>query len=118
MAQNAAGSLAYGIKRKVEIARALALEPKLLLLDEPAAGLNENEQLDLAERLRVFARDGLSILVIEHNMPFLMPLAERMACFDHGELIATGTPAQIRANPLVIEAYLGAPEQTALANPA
>ncbi len=112
MAQVAAGSLAYGLKRKVEIARALALEPKLLLLDEPAAGLNENEQLDLAGRLRVFARDGLSILVIEHNMPFLMPLAERMACFDHGELIATGAPAEIRANPLVIEAYLGAPEAT------
>jgi branched-chain amino acid transport system permease protein len=112
VAQSPAGSLAYGLKRKVEIARALALEPKLLLLDEPAAGLNESEQLDLAERLRVFARDGLSILVIEHNMPFLMPLAERMACFDHGELIATGTPAEIRANALVVEAYLGAPEET------
>ena len=112
VAQTAAGSLAYGLKRKVEIARALALEPKLLLLDEPAAGLNEGEQLDLAERLRAFARDGLSILVIEHNMPFLMPLAQRMACFDHGELIAVGTPAEIRANPLVVEAYLGAPEET------
>ena len=111
VARSDAGSLAYGLKRKVEIARALALEPRLLLLDEPAAGLNESEQLDLADRLRAFAKDGLSILVIEHNMPFLMPLAERMACLDHGELIAEGTPAQIRANPLVVAAYLGAPEE-------
>jgi branched-chain amino acid transport system permease protein len=109
-AQSHAGGLAYGIKRKVEIARALALEPTLLLLDEPAAGLNENEQLDLADRLRAFAKTGLSILVIEHNMPFLMPLAERMVCLDHGVVIAEGTPAEIRANPLVIAAYLGAPE--------
>ena len=107
VARSAAGSLAYGLKRKVEIARALALEPKLLLLDEPAAGLNESEQRDLAERLRKLASAGLSILVIEHNMPFLMPLAQRMACLDHGELIAVGTAAEIRANPRVIEAYLG-----------
>ena len=112
VAANAAGSLAYGLKRKVEIARALALEPKLLLLDEPAAGLNEGEQLDLADRLRAFAGDGLSILVIEHNMPFLMPLAGRMACLDHGNLIAEGTPAEIRATQAVIEAYLGIPEET------
>jgi len=109
-AQSNAGGLAYGIKRKVEIARALALEPTLLLLDEPAAGLNKNEQLDLADRLRAFAKTGLSILVIEHNMPFLMPLAERIVCLDHGVVIAQGTPAEIRANPLVIAAYLGAPE--------
>jgi branched-chain amino acid transport system permease protein len=113
MAQVRAGGLAYGIKRKVEIARALALEPSLLLLDEPAAGLNEDEQRDLAERLRTFARQGLSILVIEHNMPFLMPLAQRMICLDHGVVIAEGTPAEIRANPLVVAAYLGAPEEPA-----
>ena len=111
VAQSVAGSLAYGLKRKVEIARALALEPKLLLLDEPAAGLNESEQGDLAERLRTLASGGLSILVIEHNMPFLMPLAQRMACLDHGELIAVGTAAEIRANPRVIEAYLGSPQR-------
>ncbi len=106
----AAGSLPYGLKRKVEIARALALEPRLLLLDEPAAGLNESEQTELAEQLRAFASGGLSILVIEHNMPFLMPLAQRVACLDHGEMIAVGTAAEIRADPRVIEAYLGAPQ--------
>ncbi|HVF63320.1 MAG TPA: branched-chain amino acid ABC transporter ATP-binding protein/permease [Casimicrobiaceae bacterium] len=113
VAQSTAGSLAYGVKRKVEVARGLALEPKLLLLDEPAAGLNEVEQLDLAQRLRGFAANGLAILVIEHNMTFLMPLAQRMACLNHGELIAVGTPAEIRANRTVIEAYLGAPEPVA-----
>ena len=109
-AQKAAASLAYGLKRRVEIARALALQPRLLLLDEPAAGLNEAEQADLAQRLRAFAESGLSILVIEHNMPFLMPLAQRMICLDHGEVVAAGTPAQIRADARVIEAYLGVPE--------
>lgn len=109
-AQRPAGSLAYGLKRRVEISRALALEPRLLLLDEPAAGLNETEQADLATRLRVLAGAGLAILVIEHNMPFLMPLAARMVCLDHGEVIATGAPEEMRTNANVIEAYLGAPE--------
>ncbi|MEO7403505.1 MAG: branched-chain amino acid ABC transporter ATP-binding protein/permease [Burkholderiales bacterium] len=107
IAMQPAGGLPYGLKRRVEIARALALEPTLLLLDEPAAGLNESEQADLARRLRVLADDGLTLLVIEHNMSFLMPLATRMACLDHGQRIAEGTPSQIRADPRVIEAYLG-----------
>jgi branched-chain amino acid transport system permease protein len=107
VAMQPAGGLPYGIKRRVEIARALALEPRLLLLDEPAAGLNEAEQADLARRIRLLARDGLTLLVIEHNMPFLMPLATRMACLDHGQRIALGTPAEIRANAAVVEAYLG-----------
>lgn len=103
-------NLPYGMKRRVEIARALALEPLLLLLDEPAAGLNEAEQLELSDRLKALTRDGLTILVIEHNMRFLLPLAERMSCLDDGKIIASGTPDEIVANRAVIEAYLGAPE--------
>ncbi len=101
------GGLAYGTKRRVEIARALALQPSVLLLDEPAAGLNEAEQADLARRLKSLAREGLTLVVIEHNMPFLMPLVSRMVCLDHGQTIAMGTPGEIARNPRVIEAYLG-----------
>ncbi len=108
IAMRPCGGLAYGIKRRVEIARALAMQPRLLLLDEPAAGLNSAEQHDLAERIRALARGGLTLLVVEHNMPFLMPLAERIVCLDAGRVIATGTPAEIRCNPEVIRAYLGA----------
>lgn len=108
-----AGGLAYGVKRKVEIARALALDPALLLLDEPAAGLNEAEQLDLAARLRGFAGRGLSVLVIEHNMPFLLPLVDRLACLDRGAVIASGTADEVRRDPRVIAAYLGAPQEKA-----
>jgi len=110
-ALKACGELPYGIKRRVEIARALALDPELLILDEPAAGLNEEEQADLARRLRELADSGLTLFIIEHNMPFLMPLARRMICLDYGRVIAAGTPEEVGNHPGVIEAYLGPPEE-------
>jgi ABC-type branched-subunit amino acid transport system ATPase component len=107
-------SLPYGVKRHVEIARALALEPQLVLLDEPAAGLNDAEQMDLAEQLKNLPDAGITLLVIEHNMRFLLTLAERIVCLDHGEIIAQGSPEDIVSNPAVIEAYLGTADETSI----
>lgn len=101
------GELPYGKQRKLEIARALILEPKVLLLDEPAAGLNSGEVEELIAYVTLLRGRGLSILLIEHNMGLVMRLADKVAVLNFGQMIATGTPAEVRANEQVLEAYLG-----------
>jgi branched-chain amino acid transport system ATP-binding protein len=109
MADWSADGLSYGNRRRLEIARALATRPKLLLLDEPAAGMNPSEADELMHLIR-WVRDhfGVTILLIEHHMPVVMGICERICVLDHGARIAEGTPDEIRRDPVVIEAYLGA----------
>ncbi len=106
-----AGSLAHGDQRRLEIARALALEPRLLVLDEPAAGLNPNETEELIGLVRAIRDSGITVLLIEHDMGLVMEIADHVTVLDNGRKIGEGTPTEVQGNERVIEAYLGVDEE-------
>ena len=112
-AHQTADNLSYGDQRKLELARALATEPKLLLLDEPVAGMNTGEKVDLMAEIENIKARGYTIFMIEHDMRFVMGLCDRIAVLNFGRIIAEGLPGEIRNNPMVIEAYLGREDDVA-----